>query len=398
MSKKWLAYAEELAQNNRFYRRFYNAMKTDSTRSLYAYSMKRFMDFLVRNNKIQNDTEYDELVGFDSDKITDLLEDFVFELNNRVKPKAVTTMLAAPELFFEMNRKIWHKKLVRKSIRKDDVESGGKIPITDEELQSVIDSAIHPRDKALIHFLASTGSRPAGITDPILRMKHLTYMPNPSNPNQEQHWCYAVRIYDESKEGYWSFLTPEATAALDRYFGWRKHIRKEEFDDETPIFANFSKQAKNEFLGMFGIRQTVSKLLRKASVKRVKKGTRYDKAQNYMFRKRFNGKLKMENSVNSNIAEKLMAHKRGLDGTYLQPTRDECYREFVKAIPQLTVDPTQRLKLENEKKQEKIDQLEAKTREVVIETTKDNEDLKKRLYRVEKLLSQQNVPVWDELK
>ena len=61
-----------------------------------------------------------------------------------------------------------------------------------------------------------------------------------------------------------------------------------------------------------------------------------------MFRKRFNTILKINNDVNSNIAEKLMAHKKGLDGVYLQPTREECFNEFVKAILQLTVDDSQR--------------------------------------------------------
>jgi len=88
-------------------------------------------------------------------------------------------------------------------------------------------------------------------------------------------------------------------------------------------------------------------------------GYRFDKAQNYMFRKRFNTILKLNNDVNSNIAEKLMAHKRELDGTYLQPTQEECYREFVKAIPELTVSSQERQKIEIEMKQETIDTLEA---------------------------------------
>jgi len=63
-----------------------------------------------------------------------------------------------------------------------------------------------------------------------------------------------------------------------------------------------------------------------------------------------------------------MAHKKGFDGTYLQPTREEFYREFVKAIPNLTIDPTERQKIDLEKKQEKIDQLEA--------TVQENSELK----------------------
>jgi len=71
-----------------------------------------------------------------------------------------------------------------------------------------------------------------------------------------------------------------------------------------------------------------------------------------MFRKRFNTILKINNDVNSNIAEKLMAHKRGLDGTYLQPTREECFLEFVKAIPDLMIDDSARKQAEIEKLQQ----------------------------------------------
>jgi integrase/recombinase XerD len=297
------------------------------------------------------------------------------------KPQSITVLLAAPELFFEMNRKIWHKKLVRKSINKDDTESQGKTPITTDEIKKMLDPAKHPRDKAVIHFFASTGARPAGITDPVLRMKHLTWMPNPNNPTHELKWCYGIRIYHESKEGYWAFLTPEATITLDRYFGWRKNIRHEEFDDETPIFANFSKLAKIENLSVNGMRQIIGKYINLSGLKRTKKGHRYDKAENYMFRKRFNTILKLNNDVNSNIAEKLMAHKRGLDGTYLQPTKEECFREFVKAIPQLTIDPSERQKIEIELKQQKIDELESKTATIDDQT----EELKSQDVRIKQL-------------
>jgi len=64
------------------------------------------------------------------------------------------------------------------------------------------------------------------------------------------------------------------------------------------------------------------------------------------FRKRFNTILKIDSEINSNIAEKLMAHKRGLDGVYFKPTREDCFKEFLKAVPQLTLSESERLKVE----------------------------------------------------
>jgi len=348
----WNEYADRFAEKSKSYEKFHAALESssDSTKSTYAYFMKRFMDFLVGQKKLKNNEEYDVLAKLDTDKITDTLESYVSELNKTHKRKGVSTILAATELFFTMNRKIWHKKLVRKLIKRDENNTkGGKIPATDEDVQALLEVSKHVREKAIIHFLASTGARPASIVDPILKMKHLVKMPR---------GCYGIKIYDGDDAGYWAFLTPEASRALDKYFNWRKMMRKEEFTDETPIFANFSKNAQNPHLSLSNLNHIIDKIIHRSGIVRIKDGAMYDKARTKMFRKRFNGKLKMDNQVNSNIAEKLMAHKRGLDGVYLQPTREECFAEFEKAIAALTVDPTERQKLKIEDLAEQNSNLE----------------------------------------
>lgn len=203
------------------------------------------------------------------------------------------------------------------------------------------------RVKALIHFLASTGIRPAGLVDPVLKIKHLMAMSRP-NDTTNKKWCYAVRVYDESKEGYWSFLTPEA---LDNFFAWREN-RGEKITQESPIFINIenNKHTRFQHITDKNTRFIIDNLIRQSALKRKKvSDKRFDKSIIYMFRKRFNTILKLNNEVNSNIAEKLMAHKKGLDGTYLQSTQEECYNEFVKAIPQLTVDDSERKQFEIDK-------------------------------------------------
>ena len=87
-------------------------------------------------------------------------------------------------------------------------------------------------------------------------------------------------------------------------------------------------------------------MTKRARIENYKTGNRFEKGLFLGFRKRFNTILKIDSEVNSNIAEKLMAHKRGLDGVYFKPTRDDCFREFRKAIPQLTVSESERLKIE----------------------------------------------------
>ncbi|MHB8546074.1 MAG: hypothetical protein ACYDAJ_04855 [Nitrosotalea sp.] len=53
-----------------------------------------------------------------------------------------------------------------------------------------------------------------------------------------------------------------------------------------------------------------------------------------------------------------MVHKKGPDGRYLTPTMEECFHEFAKAIPALTIDNNQRLKKENKLKELQIKTLQ----------------------------------------
>ena len=206
--------------------------------------------------------------------------------------------------------------------------------------------------------LATTGMRPAGLTDPVLRIKHLVPLETPLGEK-----CYAMTIYDGSMEGYWSFWTPEATEILDAYIESRKE-KKEIIKPESTILGKIRNYG-GEGVSTEQARNIIYHLMKEAGIERIKVSKfRYNKAVMYMFRKRFNTILKINNDVNSNIAEKLMAHKKGLDGTYLQPTREECFAEFVKAIPELTIDPTQRQDTELKIKQKEITALEKKTRKI----------------------------------
>lgn len=305
----------------------------------------------MRFAKIKN---YDDIPKLRTKKIQTLLENWVMHLSDKgLKAQSIKGKIHAVELFLEMNKMIFHKRVLHKLIPSDDYIAGGEKPFTTEEIQKMLAASAKLRTKAIIHFLASTGVRPAGITDPVLRLKHIEDMP---------HQCKAVRIYEDSKEGYWTFLTPEASKVMNAYFISRR-LNEENLTPESPVFANFSKNTvgkKNDYMSARALRQLMFNVLKAAGIERTKSGYRYDKAVVYGFRKRFNTILKLNNDVNSNVAEKLMAHKRGLDGTYLQPTREECFAEFVKAIPGLTISDKER----NQIKIEKLEQEKSEIKEL----------------------------------
>ena len=60
-----------------------------------------------------------------------------------------------------------------------------------------------------------------------------------SNDNNDDG-IYGVKIYNESAEGYWAFLTPEASKALDAYIRTRK-LNGEHIDEDSLSFCNKTK-------------------------------------------------------------------------------------------------------------------------------------------------------------
>jgi len=328
---------DEDKKTSKAYYKFTQSIKTSSTLKMYNYALDKFMIL----SKLKS---YDKAIKLKTDDVQDLLESYVISLKNR-SYQTVNLYISSVELFFEMNKVIFHKRILRKLFPGNDKEPGGKLPYTTEEIERMLSVTTKLRTKAIIHYFASTGSRPAGIDDPVLRLKHVEDMP---------YGCKSVYIYDGSKQGYWAFLTPEASRSLDSYFRKRK-INGEILTEESPVFSNMDNgRTSKNYLSRYSARQMIEDTVAKAGIEKTKTGERYDKAIIYGFRKRFNTILKLNNDVNSNIAEKLMAHKRGLDGTYLQPTKEECFAEFVKAIPELTINATERQKhkiesLENEK-------------------------------------------------
>ena len=332
---------------------FQASINSEHTRKVYTYSLNEFMKFSKIN-------QCDDIPKLHTDKIQSLLENWVMHLKKKgLRATTIKAKLCGVELFLDMNRVIFHKKILHKLVPPDDDLGGGEVPFTTEEIQRMLLGTTKLRTKALINFLASTGARPACLDDPVLRIKHLVDMPKD---------CKAVKLYEGSREGYWGFLTPEASVSLAAYLASRRR-NGEKQTPESPLFANFSTpnwSKKHDHLSSKSVREIITGALKMGGIERTKSGQRYDKAIVYGFRKRFNTILKLNNNVNSNIAEKLMAHKSGLDGSYLKPTREQCFEEFSKAIPELTISDEARDKfriINLEKEKSKTDLLQEQVNE-----------------------------------
>ena len=107
---------------------FFRTLNENTSKESYGYKFQKFMRFAVENKWCKTNEDFDTLLALDSDKITDLLSDYVDFLEDR-KDKNVGTVLASPELSFQNNRKLWHRELVRGGIKRDKGIPGGELSI-----------------------------------------------------------------------------------------------------------------------------------------------------------------------------------------------------------------------------------------------------------------------------
>jgi len=344
-------------------------------------------EYESRLNQFFNNTpakSYENLIKIPNEELENILVDYCKSLLDKVNrgklsPNTLPKMFKPIKYVLGMN---YRENDVRwrpiESLFPAEERRSGYKAWTTEQISEMIDkcSGVNvSRNKAMIHFMASTGAR-IGVHEQPLLMKHLIPMSSTDSLNMD---CYAVLLYaesdesaeekdyrDSSKDGvsgdsYWSFLTPEATKWIKRYHGERQRCG-EVFDDDTPIFRNVFSALRPETpirqMTKQGVFNLFLRVLNSTSIKRNMKGRRNDTQLLHGFRKRFNTIMKLQNNVNSNIAEKIMGHKNGLDGVYFVPTREQCFKEFAKGITQLTIDPRERQKIELIEKSNHISELE----------------------------------------
>ena len=319
---------------------FESMIKSEATRKTYSYHLAKFLSFY----KIR---DCDSLATMSADKLQVMLEDYLLHMRKQVSPNSIPTIYAGLELFLRANDKnlnFWklHKMFPSK------IKRSGFRAYTTDEVKDMLEFAKSRRNKAIVHVLASTGCRIGALHGLIL--KYVEDMPE---------GCKAILLYKDSEEEYWSFLTPEASKALSDYLKERENDH-EYISENSPLFRMDYKMGieKPRQLGYNALFSIMYRLIVGSKIQRIKKDNRFDVMMDHGFRKRFNGILKMNNEINSNIAEKLMAHKRGLDSSYLKPTREQCFNEFVKAIPDLTISESERLLADNKNKDETIKKME----------------------------------------
>ncbi|ABX13115.1 tyrosine-type recombinase/integrase [Nitrosopumilus maritimus] len=328
--------------------RFEQGIKSRQTLNNYRDHLKNFRNFAEFDS-------FDGLIAKPVEEIQTLVEDYLIHLKENRHPNSIPILFLGVRHFFVMNRIPLYWDIIRK-MYPPKIKSAGFKPWTTEKIQKMLAATTSKRNRAIIHFLASTGAR-IGVIDGNFTLKYIHDMPE---------GCKAVLLYPNDNEEYWAFLTPEATQALDEYHEERRQ-KGEELTDNSPVFRrDYSRGKKVLPMQRSGVISVMYRVINNAGLERTKVNHHFDTQMDHGFRKRFNTILKLKNSVNSNVAEKLLGHKNGLDGVYLKPTREQCFAEFRKAIVELMIDDSERQRL-------KIKQLEREKSELEHYRTKVDE-------------------------
>jgi len=319
---------------------FGESLQTDATRKAYLYQLEQFRKW----SKIK---DYDSLLQGPPKAIQELLENYVIHLKNKVKPNSVPVYFAPIELFYVMNDVVINYKKLRKLFPKK-TKKGNQRGYTKAEVEKILDNVRSKRNRALVLLFACSGVRLGAI--PGIYLKHLSRIDENS---------YAIKIYEDELEEDYIFTTPEATKSIDEYLEERK--KDNEFlDQESPLIRTYYKLGieKAKPCSVDTLAHVMGRLV--SVIDRKKKGNRYDVPKDHGFRKFFATIIKDTEGITPTMSEKLINHIGivQLDGAYYRPSKLKMFEAYKKAIPELTIDPTQRQKVELEKSQQKINDLE----------------------------------------
>ncbi len=336
---------------SRLMQTFLYSIKSKETQKLYQILIGYFEKF--QNKKIE------DLLKLDTKVIEEILIRYIIHMRDRnLSYASINSRLAPIATFLSLNDVIVNKKKLKRFMGEHDRTIKDEA-YTHEDLSKMFQHATF-RTRLLISIYSSTGIRKGAIID--LKLKHLEKI--------ENLHLYKFTIYENTKEEYVTFCTPECATLIDQYIQKRQGAGERITQDSYLIRNEFDfvysrkKIVKKTSIPTLNI--VMNKLLFECELRKVNHPTefsksyqRHSKASFHAFRKYFNTCL-ANCDVNVTIKEMLMGHSVGLDDAYFRPNEKQLLAEYSKAINELTINEENRLRTELDvlkEKQDKIDML-----------------------------------------
>jgi len=327
-----------------------------------------------------------ELFSLPVDQIQDMLIDYIMELRGRkLSHNYIKSRISPVITFLEINDIFVNKKKIARFYG-EQKKTVKDYAYTHEDIQKML-SMSSLRQKVIILLYSSTGIRKSAILD--LKLKHLQKL--------EDLELYKVTVYENTKEEYNTFCTPECTKTIDHYIEYRKlageTMTKESFLIRNNFDFNNKRQVKDpQPINYSSLVVQFRKLLINCGlrVSGAEQFKRHEKALFHAFRKYFATTL-ANSDVNQLIKELLMGHSVGLDNSYYRPNDDKMLSEYQKAIDMLTIDSSQRL-------ERKMHLLQQEKNQIEMIELKHSSEMKKMDEKIEKLMIMYQNPKLGRIK
>ena len=359
--------------SSRAYFNFINSIQSPFSRKTYDFVLRKYMQHY-------NLQAVDDLILLAPTVIEDQIITWLVSLRESVSYVTRCTYMAAILTFYEINDITLRRKRIARFLGQETTRRNKDRAYTTEEIHKMLEHA-DIRSKTLILLLASSGMRLGAVPD--LRLRHLKKISEPYN-------LYRITVYENTKEEYYTYCTPECAAAIDTYIAYRQE-KGEIITPEAPLIReNFDRLLKgnddgsggsrNELLNTTkkkpialatrGIGAIISSLLIRAGIIEVRPRTELQilgKQTTGSERKavhRAHGLRKYlltaltEAEVDPQYRKLLLGQHIGLDESYLKPTEQQLLQKYVKVIDSITFNEENRLRIKVEELTEKQSEIE----------------------------------------
>ncbi len=356
---------DTLRQSSQLIETFLFSISSKQTQKLYLRYIKYFEDY-------QQGRRIEDLLNLDTKAIEEIIIRYiVFMRENNLSFNSIHGRLSAIYSFLELNDITLNRKKLKKFVG-ESMKTIKDEAYTHQDLLKMFEFSSF-RTRLIIAIFTSTGIRKGALTE--LRLRHLKKIP--------QYNLYQFAIYENSKEEYITFCTPECASMIDEYIERRKragekvtqesYLIRNEFDFNRRYLVRTVKPLIVNSLG-----NVMDRLLMNSELKQINPKVenyhykRHTKATFHAFRKYFNTCL-ANCDVNLAVKERLMGHSIGLDDSYFRPTEKQLLTEYMKAVNELTINEENRLKKKVDELQVKYDRIDKLVARI--------EDLEKQLSR-----------------
>lgn len=182
----------------REYLNFIDSIRSEATVKVYRLSMDNYMRFIKTSS-------FSSLLKQDNKTIEQQIISYLVDMrkNQKLSYALSSTRLAALKKFYEMNDVTLNWKRISNYLG-ENTKCFKDRAYTNEEIQLLLTKA-DERMRVVILLLASTGMRIGAIPD--LKLKHLT--------NIEEFNLYQITVYENTKDEYYCFCSPECANAID---------------------------------------------------------------------------------------------------------------------------------------------------------------------------------------